>query len=500
VLTPTIQVASKKTWKNWHESVKQKVARLVTVWNAQPNTPTIPSYNASTAALQGLIAQAEADGREVRAAGGTWSFTPVAATDGVLINTQPLNYRFWLDDADVHGDWQGKADGLVFAQCGMSVSELNTALRARGKSLRTSGASNGQTIAGAIGTGTHGSAIDQGSLSDTVVALHLITAANQHVWLERAGRPVASSGFVQSLGAQLRQDTALFEAALVSFGSFGIVHGVVLEVDDMFWLQSYRRQHADSATTWAAISGLDFTGIGPRPGVRPYFFQAVFNPYDRAGGPYLTAMYRSATNPGGPSPQHHDKWRVGDGASELVGSFTDLIGGTPSGFGTALMRQVYPDVDGESGVWGDMFWDTATRGKASGMALGIPMARAREAIDALYALNPKFKIPGVFALRYVQPSSATLAFTRHQDVTCVLDIDGTHSKRMTDFNQAAWQRLRTLGIPFSFHWGKLHPADPALLIANYGGAIGQWQSARAQLLSASMRSVFANQFTRDLHL
>ncbi len=500
VLTPTIQVAKKKTWKNWHESVKQKVARLVTVWNAQPNSPSIPSYNAMTAALQGLIAEAETDGLGLRAVGGTWSFTPVAVTDGVMINTQPLNYRFWPKDADLHGDWHGRATSLVFAQCGMSVSELNTALRVRGKSLRTAGASNGQTIAGAIGTGTHGSAVDQGALHDSVVALHLITAGNRQVWLERATRPVASSAFVQSLGAQLIQDDALFDAALVSFGSFGLVHGVMLEVDDVFWLQSYRGQYADVPGTWAAIERLDFTGIAPRPGVRPYFFQALFNPYDRAGGPYLTVMYRTATDPGGAPPQHHDKWRVGDSAAELVAGLTDFLGGTPGVLGSLLMKQLYPDVNGESGVWGDMFWDTSTRGRSSGMALGIPRSRAREAVNAMYDLNATHKIPGIFALRYVQPSAATLGFTRHQDVTCVLDIDGTHSKRMTDFNQAAWETLTALGIPFTFHWGKLQPVDPALLRTMYGGAIDQWLTERRNLLRPGMRQVFANQLLRDLKL
>jgi len=498
---PPFLVAKKKTWKNWHESVKQKATRLTSVWNLEPNTPSYSSYNVMTAFLQSLIAEAEGEGLGLRAVGGTWSFTPVAATDGVMLDTQPLNYRFWPKDPDLHADWQGRAASLVFAQCGMSISELNTDLRARGKSLRTAGASNGQTIAGAIGTGTHGSAIDQGALHDSVVGLHLITGSNRQVWLERATRPVASAAFVQTLGAQLVQDDDLFDATVVSFGSFGLVHGVMLEVEDLFWLQSYRSQYADTPATWAAIEQLDFTGIAPRPGIRPYFFQALFNPYDRAGGPYLTVMYRSATDPGGTPPQHHDKWRVGDSAAELVAGLTDFLGGTPGGLGSLLMKQLYPDVQGESGVWGDMFWDTSTRGRSSGMALGIPRSRAREAVNAMHDLNATHKIPGIFALRYVQPTRATLGFTRHQDVTCVLDIDGTNSKRMADFNQAAWQKLESLGIPFTFHWGKLQPTNHALVRRMYGAAsVDGWTKARRKLLVPAMRKVFANQFMKDLKL
>ncbi|MGH2348607.1 MAG: FAD-binding protein [bacterium] len=500
-LTPTIQVAKNKTWQNWHQSVKQKVARLVNVWNAQPNVPSIASYNATTAALQGLIAQAERDGLGLRAAGGTWSFTPVAVTDGVLINTRPLNYRFWLKDADLHRIRQGRADYLVFAQCGTSISELNTALHARGKSLRTSGASNGQTIAGAIGTGTHGSAIDQGALHDSVVALHVITASDRHVWLERASAPVASAEFVQSLDAEFLADDALFDAALVSFGSFGVVHGVVVEVDDLFWLQEYRKQHPDAPGTWAAIERLDFTGLQlPRPGVRPYFFQALFNPYDRTGGPYLTVMYRDAQDPGGPRPDHHDKWRPGDSAAELIANATDLGGGTPPAIGRMLMQQLYPDVDGECGRWGDMFWDTSSRGRLASTALGIPIARAREAVDVLYDVNAKYKIPGVFALRYVRASRGTLAFTRHREATCVLEVDGAYSKRMKDFYEAAWDKLGALGIPFSFHWGKMQPVNATLLLTMYGQeAADAWRRARTTLLrTAAVRVIFTNQLLEEL--
>jgi hypothetical protein len=106
-------------------------------------------------------------------------------------------------------------------------------------------------------------------------------------------------------------------------------------------------------------------------------------------------MYNcGATDPGGPKPQHHDKWRSGDSAAELVAGLTDILGGTPQRLGKTMMRQYCPDIGGECGRWGDLFWDTSTRGKSAGMALGIPLARAREAVEALLALNSQFKFPG----------------------------------------------------------------------------------------------------------
>lgn len=60
----------------------------------------------------------------------------------------------------------------------------------------------------------------------------------------------------------------------------------------------------------------------------------------------------------------------------------------------------------------DHLWDTATPGKSVWMALGIPLARSREAVEGPLALNSQFKMSGVLALRYLRASAGTLAFTR----------------------------------------------------------------------------------------
>ena len=383
-LTATTHVATGKTWENWHESVRQKVVQLVDVWNAQPNRTSLESYNAATSALQRLVKQALDEGVGIRALGGGWSFTPIAATDGILVNTKPLNYQFRLQLANLHANYQARAANLVFAQCGVSISELNTRLFARGKSIRTSGASNGQTIAGAISTGTHGSAIDGGAIHDSVVALHIVTGPDRHVWLERETNPVVADSLYKGLGAELVRNDAWFDAALVSLGSFGIIHGVVLEVDDLFYLQEYRRQVDDTPATRAAVDELDFTerALGRPAGVRPYFFQALFNPYQPTGKPHLTVMYREAVRPaGGHAPSRDNKWRPGDSAAELLAGATDLLSNLTPGLVGALLKQSYPDMDGVCGSWGEMFWDTSTRGKLASSAMGIPLDRARQAID-----------------------------------------------------------------------------------------------------------------------
>jgi hypothetical protein len=504
-LESTVHVARRRRWRNFHETVSQSVARLVDVWNAEPGRSSFAAYNATTEALQQLVGEALAGGLEIRALGGGWSFSPVAATSGILVNTRPLNYQFRLAEGNLDERCRHAAPDLVFAQCGTSIAELNRELRKRAKSLRTSGASNGQTVAGALSTGTHGSVLREGAIQDTVVALHLVTSPDRHVWLEPASAPVLNEASVASLGADLVRDDALFNAALVSFGSFGVIHGVVLAVTDLFYLQEYRRQHAPSPAVWAAIERLDFSGLaeGGRTGrTRPHFFQAVFNPYDRDGGPYLTLMYHEAVRPlRCPSPPPTGTWRPGDSAADVVGRITDLAPTITPALASALFPQQVPDVDGVCGTWSEMFGDTSLGGRAASTAMGVPPGRVRETLDVLHDLNAERTIPGVFAVRYVRASRATLAFTRHAPHTAVVEIDGAYSRRTLALYREARERLAARGVPLTHHWGKMLPAGSAWVREAYGSAVAVWLGARRALLpDAALRGAFSNDLVRRLGL
>ena len=52
--------------------------------------------------------------------------------------------------------------------------------------------------------------------------------------------PVASDDFVQWLGAELIRDDDMFNAAVVSFGSFGFIHGIMLETEPICLLAEQR--------------------------------------------------------------------------------------------------------------------------------------------------------------------------------------------------------------------------------------------------------------------
>ena len=83
----------------------------------------------------------------------------------------------------------------ILFQCGNTVADVNKMIesKAQGRSLFTSGAANGQTIAGATSCGTHGSALGRGALHDHIVALHLIANGDRSL-LDRAQEPAGDDG------------------------------------------------------------------------------------------------------------------------------------------------------------------------------------------------------------------------------------------------------------------------------------------------------------------
>ena len=136
----------------------------------------------------------------MRAMGNGWSFSEVAVCDGGVVDTKSLRLTFALKDNFVAPEYlqSGKSSSDLFlVQCGVSILDLNERLEAGKRSLKASGASNGQTIVGATATGTHGSAFKVGAVHDSIVGLHLTVGNNRHVFIERKTNPVASNAFIQ---------------------------------------------------------------------------------------------------------------------------------------------------------------------------------------------------------------------------------------------------------------------------------------------------------------
>lgn len=498
-LQPQIVPRSFKTYANKHQTFKAGIRRFFDIWNPLGGDAA-SMYRATGVAIQDLMSEALARGVRLRALGGGWSFSPVATTDGWMLNTKPLNLLFGLDPHEIAPGFTGDADGLRFAQCGVSIKELDDRLRADGRSLRTHGASNGQTIVGAVSTGTHGSAIDIGNMTQAVVGIHLLAGPGRSVWLERASNPVAAPSFLAKFGiTEVRRDDALFNAALISFGSFGVIHGMAFETDPLFLIDYERRLVPLDATLEDAMRTMTFTGLGLP--ARPYHFEVVVNPFGLAQGVYLsTGFRRPYAEPYVAPPFGHEGIGPGDDALAFIGTITDARAKEIVRLVGTLMTQVYTPKT-VTGTLGEIYTNSTTRGKAGSTAIGIP---AQHAPDALRLLLDLIEGEGPFAiipaLRFIRGDQATLGWARFPQ-TCVIEADGPFSKRNMKLYELFWDALEASGIPHAFHWGKIFPADAGRIARGYGSARQDWITARHQLLSdPAVREMFSSELLQQVGL
>ncbi len=486
------------TWQNLHGNLSQSITDFYDLAN-ETNGSALQNYNDTTRGIQGLLRDSIADGVPVRPLGANWSLSPIAATGGILLNTKYLNTRFSISKEQVAAGYAGDAAKLVLAQCGMAIWELSEWLESKGLSLSAVGASNGQTIAGAIATGTHGAALQFGAIHDAVVGLHLITGPDEHIWLERASYPVVADSLAAKLGARLVRDDEAFEAAVVGLGAFGFVHGVLLEAEERFLLEGYRRRVPIDAAYHHLIETLDFSSpLMPVPGEAPFHFQTMLNPYDLDGGAYLTVMYKRPYRTGYTPPQPNGEGiGPGDDAPAFIGKITEVV--------PALVPLVVNKVAGASlslfekqeGTLAEIFNNTTLAGKVASAAIGLEVPQVSRVMELLQRVNKEAgPFTGLFAFRFVKQSKALMAFTRFAP-TCVLELDGVQSSRTYSFYNAVWDALEAEGIPYTFHWGKMNSLTPARVERMYGDSLRRFLAVRSRIISGPTIAAMSNDALRD---
>lgn len=170
----------------------------------QPKTPE---------ELQKVITLARRCRRRITVAGCAHSPSDLTCTSSWLVNLDHFQ-----DLLDINKD-----TNVVIMQAGIRLHDLGIKLKEHGLAMPNLGSIDHQSIAGAIGTATHGSSTRHGILSQSVLALRIMLAN---------GRTVSCSG---------EQNVELFRAALVSLGALGIITEVTFKAVPAFnieWAQS----------------------------------------------------------------------------------------------------------------------------------------------------------------------------------------------------------------------------------------------------------------------
>lgn len=180
-------------WQNWSGSQQHQVTRF-----EQPN---------EEADLLNLLEKAQHEGKVVRPAGTSHSFVPFWTDDYIV----SLDNMKGLIDVD--------ADAMQATfRAGTKLHELGEPLWSHGLSMINMGDIDRQSIAGAVGTGTHGTGPTLKNISSQLTRIKLAKADGELLEIDKESNP------------------ELFRAAQVSMGSLGIFVEVTLQLMPAYYL------------------------------------------------------------------------------------------------------------------------------------------------------------------------------------------------------------------------------------------------------------------------
>ncbi|MEM7345023.1 MAG: D-arabinono-1,4-lactone oxidase [Chloroflexota bacterium] len=174
------------TWQNWSGAVQ-----------ANPSESLAPSTEAEIVAI---VKRARQTGQTVRVVGSGHSFTPIVATDDILLSLDEMQGLVKVNHAK----------NEVTVKAGTKIRALHLILFEHGFSQENLGDIDVQSIAGAISTGTHGTGKTLGSIATQVTALRLVT------------------GTGEVLTCSETENSELFKAAQISVGALGIITEITL--------------------------------------------------------------------------------------------------------------------------------------------------------------------------------------------------------------------------------------------------------------------------------
>ncbi|MCV6614097.1 MAG: FAD-binding protein [Cellvibrionaceae bacterium] len=170
-------------WRNWSGS--------------QQCFPTARKAPGTVAELQQLVAEAPGI---VRPVGAGHSFMPLVPTDGTIVSLSRLNSLVAHD---------GERMEATFG-AGVRLGDMGAPLAELGQALINMPDIDEQSLAGAIGTATHGTGAQLGCMSSYVSALQLVTASGD------------------LLDCSAEQNPEIFKAAQVNLGALGVLSQITM--------------------------------------------------------------------------------------------------------------------------------------------------------------------------------------------------------------------------------------------------------------------------------
>lgn len=423
-------------WRNWAGNVTSRPTRSVAP--------------ASTEELAAAIRAAAADGLTVKAAGTGHSFTPAAATDGLLIRPERLTGVRTVD----------RAAGTVTVAAGTPLKHLNQTLAAHGLSLTNMGDIMEQTVSGAAGTGTHGTGRDSASIATQITALELVTADGSVL--------TCSSG----------ENPEVFTAARLGLGALGVISELTFAVEPEFLLTA-----REEPMPYEEVTDRFDELVAENEHFEFYWFPHT--------GSCNTKRNNRSQGPAAP-PGKVSGWIEDELLSNGVFQLACTVGravpaaipGIAKISSRALSARTYTDIPYK-------VFTSPRRVRFLEMEYALPRAAAVAALGELKALVERsdFKVSFPVEVRTAPADDIPLSTASGRDTVYL----AVHMYRGTPHQAyfAAAERIMTAhgGRP---HWGKLHTRDAAYLADVYP-RFGEFTAVRDRL---DPERRFANPYLR----
>lgn len=432
---------STKIWRNWSRTA-----------TAQPAHRLAPRDEDDVATAVRL---ARDKGLAVRAVGGGHSFTPAAATDGILLNLDRL-------DQVEHVEPLPDGGALVTVGAGIRLHALNAELAARGYAMENLGDIDRQSLAGAVSTGTHGTGARFGGLATQVEGVRLVGADGQ----------------VRQATAQSERE--LFEAARLSLGAVGVLTALTLRVVPAYALLAREEpfpldEVLESIDEWFATE--DHVDV--------YWF-----PFTRRA--MVKRNTRLPLDADGPRLSPARRWlddellsnTVFEGVNRLAATAPRFVPALNAVSARGLAARTYLAPSAEVFV-------TSRRVVFREMEYAVPRTALRGVLEEIDAWLRREREPVPFPLE-VRCAAADEVWlsTAHGRDTAYVAVHQYHRMRHARYFEAAEAIFRAAGgRP---HWGKMHSLDAATLAELYP-RLADFQAVRA---AADPEGIFENMYTR----
>lgn len=441
-----------------------------------------------------LLDQAKITGHSVRPVGAGWSPSPIAIVDGGwMVETARINRCFALSQADCASRVDGSR--LMLVQAGACIDEVCDSAEELGLSLVTCGASNGQTLAGACATGTHGSVLGAGGVQDHIRAVQVVTP-NGIFWIE-GDAPLMTDAFIAETGSTPLRDDELLAACQVAVGAMGFVTALVIECTPIYMVRNIQKRARLTRAHIGQLSRGDYRGFSNEFGLDedPHFVQIILNPFAAfTKDALLRFLYLrdyDASRPVPPRPL----LGAGFDALTLIGkamAHTDLFRAEilQAAMNAGYARQL--DVNDPEAVatWGRTTEPHTPIADLFNGSVTVPRDTLDEVFDPLLAAFLSGGGGTVLTIRFMRRARGLLAPARFEE-SAVIDFDGPRGDVSHGSYRKVVAALDAQGFRFTRHWGKTNDLDAARVAHDYGDDYVRFRAAQARLMpDAADRAVF----------